>query len=508
MTNVTTTHRRRAWRRTRRDDGFAIPMTALVLIPMLIVAAFAVDVGGWYAQTSRMQRAADAAALAGVVWMPNQSKAETVARDTAERNGFKHDPTGTGVTVSVSSPGEAKLRVVISAPGDVYLGRLVNDSVSFTRDAVAEYVLSVPLGSPRNYFGTGTLDTNPSGNDENLYLANSTWCTDKVDGDRFQSRYFGNRPYSDENCPSPPPGSSSLLNTEYRPNGYEYYVEVPASRTGPIEVRLYDARYSPGSGSPDSNLYSGPQTYTFTMFSADDTPLDDSNNPIMNGTGGQPNCTRTFTASSAFDSYTYLGATRWNTLCTITTAMPAGRYIVRVQNNPGQQFGAGSNSFAIVAKYQSATPGLCDGRTDSTCPRVFGKDSISVFASQSSSTADFYLAEISPLHAGKQLQITLFDPGEGGNNIRIRRPTGTNSWTDASFTWESSNGTSGSGTSLDVTGSVFNGHSVTVTVSLSGYSPPADNRWWQIRYNFGSGSVTDRTTWQVVILGDPVHLVE
>ena len=31
--------------------------------------------------------------------------------------------------------------------------------------------------------------------------------------------------------------------------------------------------------------------------------------------------------------------------------------------------------------------------------------------------------------------------------------------------------------------------------------------WWKIRYTTTSGTVTDRTTWSVSILGNPVHLV-
>ncbi|MBV9953087.1 MAG: hypothetical protein JO291_14135, partial [Acidimicrobiia bacterium] len=40
-------------------------MTALLLIPLLAFAGLAVDVGSWYARGQQLQRAADAAALAG-----------------------------------------------------------------------------------------------------------------------------------------------------------------------------------------------------------------------------------------------------------------------------------------------------------------------------------------------------------------------------------------------------------------------------------------------------------
>jgi hypothetical protein len=109
----------------------------------------------------------------------------------------------------------------------------------------------------------------------------------------------------------------------------------------------------------------------------------------------------------------------------------------------------------------------------------------------------------------KTMVIKLFDPGEGGNSIQIRKPTGPNSWENASSRWSVDGGASGSSTtSLDVTGSKFDGKLVTLEVDLAGYAPPSSNQWWQIRYNFGGGKVTDRTTWSVSITGDPVHLVE
>ena len=55
-------------------------MSALLMLPLLAFAGFAVDIGYWYTHANRMQRAADAAALAGVVWMPNDEKAETVRK--------------------------------------------------------------------------------------------------------------------------------------------------------------------------------------------------------------------------------------------------------------------------------------------------------------------------------------------------------------------------------------------------------------------------------------------
>ena len=61
-----------SWRlRAREQRGYAVILTSLVLVPLLGFTGFAVDVGAWYARASSIQRAADAAALAGVVWQPD-----------------------------------------------------------------------------------------------------------------------------------------------------------------------------------------------------------------------------------------------------------------------------------------------------------------------------------------------------------------------------------------------------------------------------------------------------
>src|SRR5690606_8760321 len=88
--------------------------------------------------------------------------------------------------------------------------------------------------------------------------------------------------------------------------------------------------------------------------------------------------------------------------------------------------------------------GLCDGRYDQRCPRVHGRNALSVQAVSTANIADFFLAEIDPEHDGKSLRITLFDPGEGGQYIRIKRPTGPETWAPVSFKWEST-GVAGSG---------------------------------------------------------------
>lgn len=577
--------------RRQREGGYVLTIFGLLLVPLLLMAGLAVDVGYWYNRASDIQKAADAASLAGVVWLPDAAEAERVARLVAERNGFKHGDPGITVTATPSNKAPRRLKVTIrdTRVKSFFYKNLGGSNIGLTRTSFAEYITPVPMGSPRNFFGTGQLlrdyTTSPTAfESEELYMATNPYCSDREWGDRHQSRWV-----TTSNCTS---GSS---NDDYRSQGYELYIEAKPNRPGTIEVRLWDPRFNingisvptgaqnctytyPSSGTTgwtsvttnrtltgplqyqtrintttntwqtpiqvlgagatanvlanraryrapsstnctpvmateatiDNRRVSQNEDFTFSLYAADSTPLDDNDNPLI--------CRETFSNGTAFESYSYLGSQRWNTLrvsatnranCNITTAMRDGKYILRVKNNGAVGSNAdGSNQWGIVAKYTNATgDGLCDGRTYDMCPRVYGKESISVRAAADTTEASFYLAEIAPEHVGKKLKIELFDPGEGGSYIEIRRPTGANTWTAVPFTWTSDGAGSGSGTQLSVTGNKFNGKLVTITVSLDGYAPPLNNNWWKIFYKF-SGAVTDRTTWSAEIVGDPVHLIE
>ena len=557
--------------RGSRQDGYVMTVFGLLLVPLLLMAGLAVDVGYWYNRASDIQKAADAAALAGVVWLPNLTTATSVALDVAKRNGFDDAASNITVTVSKSTKAPRRLKVTIidSTVGSFFYKSLKGNNISLGRSSFAEYVTPVPMGSPRNFFGTGRLIT---ADPELLYQSINPYCTNKVNGDRNQSGHFDSTRGSITSCPA------AATNPDYQSIGYETYIEAPVGRTSNIEVRLYDARYStatitdtlgesctytypnswqyPTSNATltgpaiyqtratttstvwsatttlpvtqtysmlanrvryqrpsttycaddpiDSKRQTGDESFTFSLRSADSTPLDDTDNPLVAG------CTQTYSPTTAFETYRYLMSTRWNTLCTITTAMPSGRYILSGKNGaPGTLTADGSNQYGVVAKYTSASgDGLCDGRTDVTCPRVYGKDAISVYANTSAAAASFYLAEIGSEHIGKKLKLELWDPGEGGSTLEILSPTGSNTWAPVSFSWKVDTGTPATTSSLSVTNSVFNGKLVEITIDLAGYAPPTDNEWWKIRYTFTSGAVTDRTTWSARILGDPVHLIE
>ncbi len=73
----------------KEDRGAALALVAASLVVLMGMAAFGTDLGWFYLNASRMQRAADAAALGGVIWLPGQpGTAEATAFDIALRNGY------------------------------------------------------------------------------------------------------------------------------------------------------------------------------------------------------------------------------------------------------------------------------------------------------------------------------------------------------------------------------------------------------------------------------------
>src|SRR5690606_24526975 len=96
------------------DRGAALPFVAGVLAALLGLAALAVDLGWIYLNAPRLQRAADAAALAGVVHLPafpNRVEADAIAGATA--NGF--EPGEGANTLSWRAVSDNKLEVTLTS---------------------------------------------------------------------------------------------------------------------------------------------------------------------------------------------------------------------------------------------------------------------------------------------------------------------------------------------------------------------------------------------------------
>lgn len=145
-------------RRGRGERGVAIIMTGLLLVPLLVFAAFGVDIASWHARIAYLQKAADAAALAGAVWMPNLDKATNEAKASLRENGLvdRDDPGGMdNIEIDItrgSTPTSLKVTVT-DTDAARYFSQIIYGRQSLSRSGEAEYHLPIPLGSPLNYFG-------------------------------------------------------------------------------------------------------------------------------------------------------------------------------------------------------------------------------------------------------------------------------------------------------------------------------------------------------------------
>ena len=122
---------------------------------MFGLTAFAVDVGHWYVTGQQAQRAADAAALAGVPNLPgNQTTAFSTAQTFTKTNGFNNAAADTVVVTTGIDGTPTRLRVTVTKTVDNVFGGLFGiDKTTITRTAVADYAGPVPMGSPCNEFG-------------------------------------------------------------------------------------------------------------------------------------------------------------------------------------------------------------------------------------------------------------------------------------------------------------------------------------------------------------------
>jgi hypothetical protein len=134
-----------------------------IFVVLLLISALVIDLAWLWNNSLRIQRTADAAALAGVTYLPNNfnsagagncHNALTCALTEAGRNGYLSGSGGVTVTPTQDGTNPRRLNVKVTAPVQTFfLGLIGMNQVIISRTAHAEYVLPVPMGSPENYYG-------------------------------------------------------------------------------------------------------------------------------------------------------------------------------------------------------------------------------------------------------------------------------------------------------------------------------------------------------------------
>jgi hypothetical protein len=499
-----------------RERGQILVIFAFGLTTFLGLLALVIDIGNVWNNSLHVQHAAEAAALAGVPYMPGDfTTANTKAKAEAQRNGFSV-ASGATVTPAINVESNRRLDVTVSRSYKTFfLGILGMTSIPITRTATAEYSLPVPMGSPLSTYGD---------NSGNYWAASGSQGADRSNGDAYGTYY------------NPDP----TLNTQYDSRGYHYSIEVPVG-AGSTSIDLYDPTFcavDPTKGTGDRwlpwNQSGWPSMSTYFKLWSDpaDTPLDWSDD-VQIATSGtlfedkrQSDRSATYREDSAswpsssfFSLPDCTNDPYHNHWWTLTTVSSPGTYRLQVTTtdalNPNDQ----------LATSASNKWGLRAVSTDPVYkPYVYGLGKMCIYANVANGTTNFYLARIDAVHAGKTMVIQLFDPGDasGTASIQVMKPTSTG-YTPATFSFTADSNATGPTSGTNVTslttvssGTVrYNNSWVTITIPLpSTYTaplPPGEpagtvGGWWKIRYTFNS-TTTDTTTWQVSIRGNPVHLV-
>ncbi|MFN0026977.1 MAG: pilus assembly protein TadG-related protein [Acidimicrobiales bacterium] len=489
----------------------------LLLTVFVGVAALALDVCTWYLRSQQLQRAADAASLSAVVHMPDSARAGSAALVSLAKNNI--DTARVSVARGPGATNRQYRVELVDRNVPTFFGAIFKPNVTIAKASTAEYTTPIRMGSPQNYLGWGgaalplQAGVPATAATPNFWLALNGYCTAKEHGDLLSARYDGNgTPASSPTCGpvTAPVGSYAEDQStvalpgqvpSYQPEGYLHSIVAPPGLT---TISMYDPGYCPDRpGSIDVKLSASgsvvPLQYVLRAPDVAGTPNDFRDDPAV-GSGTFSDCT---------------GALSWVDIALINTP---GRYSLELKT-PMQPHSLGANMFSLRATNGSVA--LCDDRINgSSCPQVSSQSALSIMASVTG-TARFSFADIAAGYAGKQMVLGMWDPGEGMRAISVLNPSGGAMPFRVRVTPSLSGGaptfTSTAQTSLDVSGCggaytqpgpnrrgdcIFNDRLVELLVDIpSGYS----GGWWSVAYEGGTAP-TDRTTWTVRIVGDPVHL--
>ena len=154
----------------RSAKGQAMAIFALVSVLLFVVAGLSIDAGTSYLTSNKIERAAAAAALAGVAYLPGDiPDAQNAALVEAARDGFPNagaanlrgNPSPCVVT---SEPTTNELKVTISATvGTIFLRIVGFGSHTVVRSETAQYLPPISLGQPGGQQGSALSDPSCNG---------------------------------------------------------------------------------------------------------------------------------------------------------------------------------------------------------------------------------------------------------------------------------------------------------------------------------------------------------
>jgi hypothetical protein len=275
----------------RADRGQVMLLFALMAVLLLAIAGLAVDAGMSYFSSDQVERAAAAAALAGVAYLPGDfPAAENAAWVEASRNGFTNGVNHVVVTPvqPAGTTNELKVTVTTSVP-TTFLALVGFGAHPVTRDATAEFLPPIALGQPGALQGSAlsascdgittkycaSPGTGLGSGGSNFYFERSEgYGNPRSEGDPYtptpdeQTIKCGtpnvscdassnpdyhviSQPLNSENSVSPSyPTVAQYLNYT---GGSNYLITVPAGNS--VDVQVYNPSFAPDSNDQSNTQY-------------------------------------------------------------------------------------------------------------------------------------------------------------------------------------------------------------------------------------------------------------
>ena len=248
----------------RSQAGQAIVLIALMIIVLFGAIGLAVDGGIGYYYNNQAERAAAAAALSGVIFMPGQfthaqsvpvgsrNSASDRAQDEARRNGFDWNDAANGVTVTAAVvPGfDNKLSVTVSRNAPVFFMQLFGiTTYRVSRTAIATYLPPLSLGQPGTQVGSTTADLGSGGNNY-FFMRTEGYSTPRSQGDAFTPDPAGS---GDVHAISRAQGSDPIGATLPDRGGYNYLINLPNGGF----INVYNAMFAPDNCTSNASDVNG-----------------------------------------------------------------------------------------------------------------------------------------------------------------------------------------------------------------------------------------------------------
>lgn len=373
--------------KTRCPDrsGQTIVLVGVFAATLIGMSAIAIDLGWGYFLRSRLQTAADAAALAGALDLQNPTQAQSKAEAWSSYNGFTKNVNG--VTVTCSTPAANRYRVTITQTYTPFLARIFR-TASFVVDAsaTAQYDSLIPL----EVAGLGTYGVAGA-----VYLGAVGPLGQTATGDSYSTLYRTN----------------GTANFAYDPNGYNFEITIPANYatangTAIMNVDIFDAGYATGSGRVDESNSpasgqsgSTAETTSYRLYRPDSTINDYSDDVQI--------------ASYTITANTVSTQSLWYTptgFAINTSAYPAGTYRLNMKRTSGDSV----NTFNLRAgppSYNYATPPA--GKVPATI-RATGHICVEFV---SAGTAEISLGFLPSTAASANVHISKFDTDQGATTV-------------------------------------------------------------------------------------------